>query len=361
MKIGINARCLEYGLSGIERYTLELAKYFSNGENIERVDLFSQRDLDIEISSKKLVNISSSQSCPSSLSKLQWESWTLANLTSKCDLDVFHAPSFILPFKKVVAGKKVITVHDLAFLKLPQCFDWKTKLYFKFLLKNSIDEADSIICISDSTRRDLEEYFPSCKDRTTVIYNGYESFPDFKDDLNLHSKLGIAPMEYWLSVGTINPRKNLHRLIEAFEVSTRGTSTKLVLVGNKDKLPPEIQNHPSVVVTGFVSDNDLANLYNNCFGFLFPSLYEGFGFPILEAMNFGKPVVCSNISSMPEVSNYADDLLVDPYSVSSISALMNELSSNHGLYKEMSTHGRNNVKRFSWEKMALSTLDCYKL
>lgn len=360
MKIGINARCLEYGLSGIERYTLELAKYFAASDDIERIDLFSQRELDVGFSSNKIRNISSSVDSPSALSKFKWESWTIANLASCSNLDVFHAPSFTLPFKNFSSRKKVITVHDLAFLKLPYCFDIKTRLYFKALLKKSLEQADTIICISEATKIDLVSWFPDSERKIAVVHNGYENFSNYQFDDLVLSNYSLEKMNYWLSVGTINPRKNLARIVEAFDLSDKHRGMKLVLVGNKDNLPDQIKNNPSVVVTGFISDNDLANLYRCCFGFLFPSLYEGFGFPILEAMSFGKPVVCSNSSSIPEVSAYSQELLVNPLSIDSISMLMSEIVMDDGLYKALEKHAYDNVKRFSWEKMASQTLNCYR-
>lgn len=362
MNFGINARCLEYGLSGIERYTKELIEYVLKCDKNAQCSLFSQRDLATNSSSSvRIKYISSSENRVTPLSKLYWEAFGVGKLVEKEQVDVFHAPSFVLPYNNLGNVKSVVTIHDLAFMKLPNCFDLKTKLYFKFLLSHSIKKADRVICISESTRSDLLEYFPGSEGKLDVVYNGFERFDHFEFNTNILSRMNVGKGDYFLTVGTINERKNLLRTIKAFKLSQSRLNSfkKLVIVGNSKNLSSIISNDPDVIVTGFISDNDLANLYHNCFAFIFASLYEGFGFPILEAMNFGKPVICSNNSSIPEVTEYPTELLVDPYDVSSIAKMMDSVTSDQQLYDDMSNHGKANIQRFSWSKMGEETQRIY--
>jgi glycosyltransferase involved in cell wall biosynthesis len=362
MKLGFNVRCLEYGLSGIERYTKELIEYALKCDEVCQFSLFSQRDLVVDnINSKRISYVSSSKNKATAVSKFYWEAFEVGKLVKKEGVDVFHSPSFILPCNNLGNVKSVVTIHDLAFLKLPACFDFKTKLYFKLLLSHSIKKADRVICISESTKRDVLEYFPNSEEKLRVVYNGFERFPNFDFDTSILSKLNVGEGEYFLTVGTINERKNLLRTIKAFKLSQlkRQSIKKLVIVGNSNKLPSIISNDPDVIISGFVDDNDLANLYYNCFAFIFASLYEGFGFPILEAMSFGKPIICSNNSSIPEITEYPTEFLVNPYDVKSIANMIESVTYNQQLYDDMSNHGKANIKRFSWSKMGKETQKIY--
>lgn len=365
MKIGFNARCLEYDMSGIERYSREILFGSDASKEISQLHLFSQSPIDISELNVSKTNILNHSSFPlkkksDPLSKFLWEAITVSKLVSKQEIDIYHAPSFILPLYPLNTCKTVITVHDVAFLKHPEFFDFKTRLYYKALFYSSLKSANKIICISNNTRDDLAFMFPELASKLVVIYNGFENFQCYLPQPSILENYGLLFESYWLSVGTINKRKNLLNSYKAFKNVNDGNHFKLVLVGKDSNLPDYIRYDPQVVLTGFISENELSNLYRYCFGFIFASIYEGFGFPVLEAQSFGKPVICSNNSSLPEVSGYHSDLLVDPLSIESIACLIRNIQSSKDLYNEMSFFGIKNIQRFSWDRMSKETLDCYK-
>jgi glycosyltransferase involved in cell wall biosynthesis len=172
----------------------------------------------------------------------------------------------------------------------------------------------------------------------------------------------LEPGRFWLSVGSLEPRKNHGRLLEAYGRSRaqRGQPAwPLVLAGGKGWLMDDFAAPPGVVVTGYVSDSELEWLYRNCFAFLYPSLFEGFGMPVLEAMALGAPVICSNTTSLPEVAGEAG-LLVDPLDAGAIAAAMVRLASGEVDREVLRAAGLRQARRFSWEASARKLLGVYE-
>ncbi|RAV99753.1 glycosyltransferase family 4 protein [Pseudochryseolinea flava] len=353
-RIGIDGFSLSRNDSGIEVYTRELITgVASTGLPVE---VYGFSKVSLEENASLVVRNAEMPAASSTFTKLKWELHDIKRLISK-EVSIFHSPHFILPLN-TPTPKKVVTVHDLAFIKRPEFFDWKTRSYYKLFLAQSLRQADGVICISDSCKQDLVELFPETKNKVFRVHNGFRNFGEIAHDDNALVQFGISP-PFILMIGTLNPRKNLTNGILAFERLAREKDVDLVIVGdirNKTNLPGT--DNARIHYTGFVTEKQLASLYKHSSLLLFPSYYEGFGFPVLEAMSCDIPVVTASNSSLPEIAGYPKEFYCDPSSPKDIAekiALVLSADSRKALIE----HGRENIKRFSWEKMVKETISVY--
>ena len=269
--------------------------------------------------------------------------------------DILHAPTPVTPFWKKPKCKLIITVHDLTPLIFPQYHNWKRRIFFRLLLKHIISMSDAIIVDSQSTKKDVSTFFSTPENKINVVHLASDMKPN---NVQLPSKYGIKG-DYLLYVGTVEPRKNLSRLIEAFHQLDQKLKLVIVGVSGWDNKAVYKTKNPNIIFTGYVPEEDLPVFYCNAKLLIYPSLYEGFGFPILEAMNCGCPVITSNVSSMPEVAGDAA-LLVDPYSVEEIKRAVQKLLSDAQLRKRLIDNGMRQAMRFSWGKTADETIKVYE-
>lgn len=281
-------------------------------------------------------------------------------------LDIFHNPDHILPILPVTP-KTIITIHDLAFIKMPEVFSAKKRYYKNFITSFAVKKADHIIAVSENTKRDIMELFKVDNRKITVIYNGVN--PCFRQ---ISGKDEIAPVkrrygidgQFILSVGTIEPRKNITRVISAMKIlwGNKKVDHDLILVGKagwlvKKALGGELPE--KVKILDNVTTEDLPKIYNAAEVFVYPSLYEGFGLPLLEAMACGVPAITSGTSSLPEVAGDAA-LKVDPYNIKELADSITRLLSDAELRVELSKKGLERAKIFSWDKTAMETMEVYR-
>jgi glycosyltransferase involved in cell wall biosynthesis len=279
--------------------------------------------------------------------------------------DVFHSNNFFCPwgFRK---ARLVYTLYDLSFLREP---DWSTEANrvgcLHGVFKASV-AADWIVAISEYSRLHFLETFPHYpKERTSVIY------PASRYRMGAASTRpaidGLEPGKFWLSVGTIEPRKNYAVLLDAYRIlhRRRPATLPLVVCGGKGWLIGDWQNHldglvpgKDVIPTGYVADAELAWLFENCFAFVYPSLFEGFGMPVLEALSLGAPVLCSNVTSLPEVAADAA-LYFDPGAPESIASAMALMADNPGERSRLRLAGPQRAGLFSWDKSAAQLIELY--
>lgn len=294
--------------------------------------------------------------------------WTITGLglellKAKSSIDIFFSPTHYLPF--FVPGKSVVSILDVSYLHFPQLFKKKDLYQLKFWGKYSIKKAKKIITISESSKSDIIKEYNVVPDKIVVIYPGIRQESRIMNHelstKDLAAKFGIN-RKYILFVGTLQPRKNIVRLIEAFS-KLDSLDEDLVIVGRKGWMFEEILNAPEkfgisdkVHFLHDVSDEDLPSFYKNALMFVLPSLYEGFGLPVLEAMKYGCPVITSNVSSLPEAGGDAV-LYVDPKDVSDITSKMKKLLTDDKLKKELIEKGHKQAEKFSWEKSARETLE----
>jgi glycosyltransferase involved in cell wall biosynthesis len=276
-------------------------------------------------------------------------------------LDLFHSPDFVLP--PVARARTVLTVHDLSFMRYPECSSKPLLDYLMRSVPPAVRRADAILADSESTRRDLVELLQVEPERITVVYPGVEPhFCPGGDDAAVPATLARYGIRrpYLLGVGTLQPRKNFCLLIRAYHAlrQQRRIPHQLVIAGGRGWLFDEIHDtirtlylEEQVQLTGFVADGDLPALYRGADVFAFPSLYEGFGIPVLEAMACGTPVVTSTASSLPEAAGEAA-LLVDPNDVDALTEALWRVIEDSALRNALCARGFEQVKRFSWAESA---------
>lgn len=293
------------------------------------------------------------------------EQFKLPIISFENNIDLFHSPHFIFPIFN--SGKLILTIHDLTPLLFSDIFPLKARIYMKTMIWLSKFKADKIITVSKNTKDDLVEIFNYNPEKIVVIYNGVDSsyriINDEKLIYDVKDKYDTGE-EFLLYVGNIKPHKNIPSLLKALDKLNK--NNKLVIVGKRDNAYDEIfdviKEHDlsdRVIFTGFVSDEDLILLYNAATLFVYPSLYEGFGLPPLEAMASGTPVITSNLSSLPEVVGDAA-ITVDPYNINELANEINNVLSDKELQKVMINKGLKRAKEFTWEKTACETIKVYE-
>lgn len=287
----------------------------------------------------------------------------LSVLLSKDKPDIFFSPTHYIP--QFISTPRVVTIFDLAFLRFPEFFTKRDLLQLKNWTGDSIKQAKEVITISESTKKDIIHFYGTDPKKITVCYPGYDSmtFKPVTDKSKINEALDRYHIcgDYVVFLGTIQPRKNLKKLIEAF---ANIDNLKLVVIGKTTgpgrqgwmyqeilDLPKKLGIEHKVQFTGFVPAEDLPSIYSGSKTYILPSLWEGFGIPVLEAMACGTPVIVSNVSSLPEIVGEAG-LLVNPNSGSEIERAIRTITMDSRLAEKLSTQGLQQIKKFSWTKMA---------
>jgi glycosyltransferase involved in cell wall biosynthesis len=285
-------------------------------------------------------------------------------------VELFHSPDFVLPPLRHARG--VLTVHDLAFLMHPECADSRLRAYLDDVVPRSVRRADFVIADSENTRNDLVVLLGVRADRVEVVPGGVE--PRFRpvSDPELlaqaRERLGVGTAPFILAVGVLEPRKNLTTLMDAFaELKRRGTlpDLKLVLAGGRGWLVDGILEHQAaskvrddILFPGFIADELLPAVYSAAQVLAFPSLYEGFGLPVLEAMACGTPVVSSNASCLPEVAAGAA-IMVEPTDTEALTDALERVLDDDVLRADLSRKGIERARRYSWKAAAERLLRVY--
>jgi glycosyltransferase involved in cell wall biosynthesis len=270
--------------------------------------------------------------------------------------DVTFVPAHTLPI--AFRGRAIATVHDLGFKYFPQAHPAAQRLYLDWTTRYSARRANIILADSQATADDLHTFYGTSSSKIRVVYPGVDK--PFIGDIETTRRKYSLPERYFLFIGTLQPRKNIARLVQAYALWHKqhpNNPTALVLAGGKGWLYDETwtANIEGVHLTGYIDDADKGALYAGAVALIFPSLYEGFGFPVLEAMSCGTPVIASNTSSLPELVGDAG-LLVDPLNIEAIAAAMSQLSDNGNLCQTYRERGYEQVKKFTWEAAAIQLL-----
>jgi glycosyltransferase involved in cell wall biosynthesis len=275
--------------------------------------------------------------------------------------DVTFVPAHTLPI--FFPGQAVITVHDLGFKYFPQAHPRWQRWYLDWTTRYSAQRARVVLADSQTTADDLCRFYGITHDKVHVVYPGIDRL--VIGDIGALRQKYRLPERYFLFVGTLQPRKNIARLVEAYKMwlqQNPDEQTGLVLAGSKGWLydPAWTQDVDGIYLTGYVDDADKGALYAGALALVFPSLYEGFGFPVLEAMQCGTPVIASNTSSLPELVGEAG-LLVDPLSVNAIVNALCRVSSEASLRGKLVGQGYVQFARFTWVEAARKTLSALEL
>ncbi len=367
MKVGIDVSPIVYG-TGVSIYTKNLIENLLKIDKNNKYTLFFSslrqdiRDWRLEIGNK--VTTFKTSKIPPTILDILWNKLHIIPVeTFVGDVDVFHCSDWTQPPAK--NAKLVTTIHDLSFLRWPETVHPKVLKAQKGRLKWVEKEAEAVIAISKATKKEIVELTEIPEAKITVIYEGLPTdvgnfqfsnfqFSKIKKKYNIENK-------YILAMGSQAPRKNIEKLIKAFSMiqlsnGSIAKNLKLVVAGRyktKEKLPN------GVITTGFLDREELLGLMREAMAFVYPSLYEGFGLPILEAFGLKTPVVTSNCSSMAEIADKAA-VLVDPKSVESIAEGIKKIIENKKLRNDLIKKGKERLKNFSWQKTAKETLEVYK-
>lgn len=287
----------------------------------------------------------------------------------KRPVDVLHVQYTAPPFCRVPV---VATIHDLAFEHMPETFTRRGSFQLKLTVRRTAQRAVRIATVSEYSRQDLLRTYKLSPEKVVVTYNGVEqhftaeAWPN--EAAGIRNRFGIK-RDYLLAVGSLQPRKNLVRLIRAYaklRSEHKAFTPQLVIVGRKlwlaDEIFAEVRQQfwkDDVILTGYVSDEDLPKLYRQATAFVYPSLFEGFGLPPVEAMACGTPVITSNVSSLPEVTGDAA-LLIDPLDQPSLESSLLQITSDEALRARLREQGIEQAKLFTWRAAAEKTLQLYR-
>jgi glycosyltransferase involved in cell wall biosynthesis len=368
LRVAIDAHSVGTGLGGNESYATNLIEALAEIDQENRYTLYVTRREAIEHFSNRWPNFYVRATLPHT--PLIRIPLILSAELRRHPVDVLHVQFTAPPLSPCPV---VVSIHDLSFEHLPQTFKWRSRKQLRITVRRSAREASQVIALSEHARKDIIETYNIPPERVTAIpLAAAAHFRPIRNDeelQRLRQTYGIEG-EYILSVGAIQPRKNLSRLVAAYSRLRRakpeGNLPKLVLAGKCAWLYEEtlrtikeLQVSDSVILTGYVPESDLPVLYSGALCFVYPSYFEGFGLPPLEAMKCGVPVIVGNRTSLPEVVGDAG-ILVDPFNADAIAGAMDNLISDSNLRAELSIRGLARANLFDWRETALQTLTVYQ-
>jgi glycosyltransferase involved in cell wall biosynthesis len=335
----INARFLTQNITGVQRFAIEISKQLEKLYKKEIIFISPKNIIHKNLAKRLDVKVIGS------LKGHLWEQIDLPRYLRKINNPLLLNLANTAP---LFYRNKIVTVHDIAFLRFPQTFDWKFRLFYKLLIPKIIKKSIHTITVSEFSKREIIELYKIDKKNISVVYNSTS---------NIFEKIGSDYKDkYILAVSSLNYQKNFHSLIKASNL-LKDKNIKLYLVGSINKnfanleLLKDIEDNKNISFRGRVDDDELVMLYSNALCFVYPSLYEGFGIPPLEAQACGTPTIVSNVASLPEVGNDSF-LYCNPYDINDIKEKIELLIDNKELQKELVQKGYENIKRFSWEKSA---------
>ena len=344
MVIGVDAsRAFIRNRTGIEEYSYRAIMNLMNKLQNHQVVLYIRNNqiIDFELPKNWKVKI------------IKWPYlWTQIGLSLELlfhPVDSLFVPAHTVPL--IHPRNTVVTIHGLEYEFCSKAYSFWERMYMRCVIKNSCKWAKKIIAVSENTKKDLINLYKVPEEKIKVVYEGVSMEQETRNKRQENNR-------YLLFVGRLEERKNVCGIIESFEILKKKYNIphKLVLAGKPgygyDKIKNQIlkcKNKEDIIIEGFVDDNEKYNLLKNADVFLFPSFYEGFGLPILEAQNIGIPIVTSNVSSMAEIADFSA-ILVDPNSSEEIAEATYQLISDSNFRNDIINKGFENIKRFSWEK-----------
>ncbi len=365
MKIGLDAsRANKPHKTGVEWYSYHLIEEFKKIDKENHYFLYTDKPLQGDLAK-----------CPNNFEEcmLAWplsRFWTLGRLSwemlaGKHQPDVLFVAAHTLPL--IAPKRAVVTVHDIGFEHYPDLYPWADKFYHRFAIKIIKLLADKIITVSNYSKDDIVDFYKIEPQKIEVVHNGYDEikYRVLRADQNILKKYNINS-DFILFIGRLEEKKNTPRLIEAFgEFKKKNPVDKhqLVLVGKPgfgfERVEQNIKKYgleKDVVLTGWLGDDELPQLLNLAQAFIFPSLFEGFGIPVIEAMACGCPVLCSNSTSLPEAVGEAA-LMFDPFKVEEIASRLGQVLQNETVQESLREKGLKQAQGFSWNKCAQETLN----
>ena len=364
MRIGVNVHLLSTTHTGIQHYIRALVPELVAQAASHEVVLYGEPS-QLPVSADRGVRwVSASRPLRSGVHRVLWEQTVLPRLLRRDGVEVFFSPAFVLPMGWEGAG--VVTVHDLNFEVSPQTVHPIRRAYLRRITRWSVLHARRVIAISASTTSDIVRRYGVPDEKVAVIPYGLDGIFHFEGARALEPIVRqryALPEQFLLFVGTLEPRKNLPRLIEAYALASRKADLPpLVLAGAPGWQHERILSRAQglgivdkIVFTGYIPRDHLPGVYAAASALLYPSLYEGFGLPPLEAMGCGTPVLASHTSAMPEVVGDAG-ILVEPHDVQAIASGILRITKDEALRQQIKERGVERARQFRWDEAARSTL-----
>ncbi|MEA3225822.1 MAG: glycosyltransferase family 1 protein [Planctomycetota bacterium] len=351
-RILVNARFLVSPLTGVQRYAREMVNAL-HAVGKGRCDLVLAVPQGVSFDLCDDIQLFRD---PSPLPGHLWEQMRLPAIMRKTNADLLWSPCGSGP---LLVRKQVVTVHDASVFACRECFKWTYRTFHRTLLPLLAGRVRRLITVSEFSKAELLSYKIGACEKISVIYNGINA-QAFSDH---NRKIPIDGERYVLSVGSRDPRKNVPRLLKAWEAIPANLKRGLKLViagGSGSGFAREVLGDVprDVVFLGYVAEQDLASLYARAAIFVYPSIYEGFGFPPLEAMACKTPVIVSNAASLPEICGDAA-LYCDPFNVESIAEKIIELLDDPSMQEQLSGKGLERVKEFTWRKAATKLIQVF--
>lgn len=333
----VNARFLTQNITGVQRYAIEISKQLKAILNNQVLFVSPKNIIHNKIAEELKV-------CVVGKNRGHiWEQFDLPIYLTKNKSPLLLNLANTAP---ICYGNNIVTLHDIAFERFSENFDWKFGIFYRLLIPRIAKKAIKIITVSKFSKQEICDFYKIPSQKIYVIYNAASNI--------FHQKIKNYSEKYALAVSSLNYQKNFHSLIKAFNMLD-DNSIKLFLVGDINRnfadigLLEDIKGNKNIVFKGRIDDDELISLYSNAVCFIYPSLYEGFGIPPLEAQACGCPVVCSNAASLPEVCGN-NVVYFDPYSIEDMRDKIQMVLDNEKLRDELRVKGLENVKRFSWER-----------
>ena len=371
MRVGLDGYPLAEPRTGVGHYTLELARALAANSQSDRFELISPAPLDPavlqELDHARLTNLCVTNPRSNSMRR-RWWAVGLPLYARRGSFDLFHGTNFEVPLWN--SRRNVVTLHDLSVMLHPQTHRSRLVRRARRRLPLSVKLADRIITPTESVRREVCEYLGVEPAKVTAVHSapraGFQPMPA-AESARIRNQLGVED-EFLLFVGTLEPRKNLPTLLKAFEKVLCDTTWRpqLVIAGGEGWLMDEFLaslkdsvDSKRVRLTGYLPDTHLCALYSSCRVFIYPSVYEGFGFPPLEAMACGAAVIASRIEALQETLGGAA-CFIDPLDAEALAANIVELLEDEARRMEISSKGRQQASSFSWDATARRTLDVYR-
>lgn len=367
MRVGFFTYALDRAVTGIGRYTYELGRALAAAENKPELILLTAGGAGpLAETALRQVRLAGCKLVPAIM--------TLGNVViplnaRRLGLDLIHDCSgFTVNFLGTGGARYIVTIHDVIPWSFPGVSTKLDTLIYRRWLPSRLPHADAIITISEATKADLVNYMKIAPEKIHVTPLGVRPVyhPSAKDDIERVRRELNLPPHYILFVGNVEARKNLVRVLQAFaRLREKGIAEKMVVVGPQKwkyahimQALTDLKIEEDVLFTGYINEADLPIIYSAADVFVFPSLYEGFGLPPLEAMACGAPVLTSNVSSLPEVVGDAA-VKVDPYDVEAITDGLTRLLTDTAFHQTMHERGLAHAVQFTWQRTASATLTIY--
>lgn len=361
LQVGMITYALDRAPGGIGRYTQELTRALQ-AQEVPLTLLHAGRKREFL---KNAVSLPGSRFLPGLLTVGQVE---IGWVGKREKLSLIHDPVGVMPLF-LTGARKIVTIHDVVPYIYPETSTKLDKLIYHYWLPLAVRRLDAIITVSEQSKQDIIRYLPVNEEDVVVIPEAAGSSYRLMNPIDVKPVLNRYGIDfpYILYVGSLESRKNLPRLLEAFaRVRTQHPDWKLVIVGARKwkfssifETVKRLELEPFVHFTGYVEEEHLPAIYNGADLFVFPSLYEGFGLPVLEAMASGTPVITSNCSSLPEVAGDAA-ILIDPYDIQAMADAIQQVLSDPSLAATLRVKGLARAKTFSWKRTAEETIAVYE-